>query len=114
MFFKTNKIFMKKQIYLLFLVVVFFSCQNPTPNNNQKSIERKPDYTVSEEGGLKIGVYSYEAFKPFLNADNDTTYIVNFWATWCKPCVEELPHFEQLYQEYKDKKVRLILVSLDF
>lgn len=113
MFFKTNKIFMKKQIYLLFLVVVFFSCQNSTPNNNQKSIERKPDYTVSEEG-IKVGVYSYEAFKPFLNADNDTTYVVNFWATWCKPCVEELPHFEQLYQEYKDKKVRLILVSLDF
>ena len=77
------------------------------------SILRIPDQVV-EEDGMKVGLYVYDQFRPYLEAKNDTTYVVNFWATWCKPCVEELPYFEEMYQNYKDKKVRLILVSLDF
>lgn len=45
---------------------------------------------------------------------NDTTYVVNFWATWCGPCVKELPFFEEFAQAHKDEKVKVILVSLDF
>ncbi len=41
----------------------------------------------------------------------DTTYIINFWATWCKPCVAELPSFDSLS---KISKVKVLLVSLDF
>lgn len=44
---------------------------------------------------------------------SDTTYIVNFWATWCSPCVEELPHFEQFREAYKDEPVKVLLVSVD-
>ncbi len=44
----------------------------------------------------------------------DTTYVINFWATWCAPCVEELPYFERLNAEYKKKPVKVILMSLDF
>ena len=40
--------------------------------------------------------------------------LVNFWATWCKPCVEELPSFEKIYDKYKGQNVEVILVSLDF
>ena len=46
--------------------------------------------------------------------NSDTTYLINFWATWCKPCVAELPYIEALVDTYKDKKYRSILVSLDF
>ncbi len=49
-----------------------------------------------------------------ITSDNDTTYIVNFWATWCGPCVKELPVFEKLNEQVKDKKVKVLLVSLDF
>ncbi|HCP94451.1 MAG TPA: hypothetical protein DIU05_10525 [Bacteroidetes bacterium] len=45
---------------------------------------------------------------------SDTTYVINFWATWCKPCVEEIPHFEKLYATYKNQKVKVIMVSCDF
>lgn len=47
-------------------------------------------------------------------SSRDTVYIINFWATWCAPCVEELPVFNKLKAHYKDKPVRVILVSLDF
>lgn len=48
-----------------------------------------------------------------MNQQNDTTYVVNFWATFCKPCVEEIPGFLKVTEKYKSQKVKLILVSLD-
>jgi len=44
----------------------------------------------------------------------DSTYVVNFWATWCAPCIKELPHFEKLQADYKSEKVKVLLVSVDF
>ena len=44
----------------------------------------------------------------------DTTLVINFWATWCKPCIEELPCFEELRERYLGQNVQVILVSLDF
>jgi len=45
------------------------------------------------------------------NADKPT--IFNFWATICKPCVEEIPYFQQLTKKYDSAGVQLVLVSLD-
>lgn len=47
-------------------------------------------------------------------ANKDTLYIVNFWATWCVPCVKELPAFNMVHDLYKDKPVKVLLVSFDF
>lgn len=49
----------------------------------------------------------------FYSQKNDTVYVVNFWATFCKPCIEEIPDFIRLVEKYKSKKVKLLLVSLD-
>lgn len=44
----------------------------------------------------------------------DKTLVINFWATWCRPCIEELPAFEKINAQYADKNVEIWLVSLDF
>jgi thiol-disulfide isomerase/thioredoxin len=45
---------------------------------------------------------------------SDTTYIVNFWATWCAPCVKELPELDSIQTAYKGQKVKVLLVTMDF
>ena len=52
-----------------------------------------------------------------ISRGKDTTFVINFWATWCKPCKKELPYFIQLENEYAKKqqeKLTLLLVSVDF
>ena len=44
----------------------------------------------------------------------DTTFVVNFWATWCGPCVKELPYFEALGANRADENFKVLLVTLDF
>ncbi len=47
-------------------------------------------------------------------SSKDTLYIINFWATWCAPCVGELPEFNALQSRYANMPVKVLLVSLDF
>lgn len=44
----------------------------------------------------------------------DSLTVINFWATWCRPCVQELPHFEKARQAFTGRPVRFVFVSLDF
>ncbi len=74
------------------------------------------DAEASKKAAHKMPVVydSFEDMEWIFNHQNDTTYVINFWATWCKPCVEELPFFIELDNTYRSQKVKLILVSLDF
>jgi thiol-disulfide isomerase/thioredoxin len=47
-----------------------------------------------------------------LISEKGSVRVINFWATWCAPCVKELPFFEKLNQD--DKNVKVILVSMDY
>lgn len=44
----------------------------------------------------------------------DSILVINFWATWCKPCIEEMPVLEKIPLTYKGAAVKVLLVSLDF
>ncbi len=61
----------------------------------------------------EIAIMDFDTFAPMLEKEDDHTYVINFWATWCAPCVREIPYFEKLYANYKDDGLRVILVSLD-
>jgi thiol-disulfide isomerase/thioredoxin len=45
--------------------------------------------------------------------ESKTPLIVSFWATFCVPCIQEIPYFEQSVKKHKKDSVRLLLVSLD-
>ncbi len=49
-----------------------------------------------------------------VNSGGDTLFIVNFWATWCQPCVEELPLFDRSALPNNKYPYKILLVSLDF
>ncbi|MCS3794897.1 redoxin domain-containing protein [Niastella sp. OAS944] len=46
--------------------------------------------------------------------NSDHPIVLNCWATWCAPCIEEIPYFMETVKKYSDQKVELLLVSLDF
>ena len=62
----------------------------------------------------KVSLIKIDELENRINTGKDTTYIINFWATWCTPCMEELPNFEKLNNGYKKEKLKILLVSVDF
>lgn len=55
-----------------------------------------------------------EQVEEVLKRKTDTTYVVNFFASWCVPCLQELPDLQAFASEHQTEKVKVILVSLDF
>jgi len=97
-----------KLLSLLAVTIFFFSC------GKKKEESKVITETPTQKTELGIPTFNYEGLKPLLYKSDDKTYIINFWATWCKPCVEELPYFEKVGKEFQDKNVEVVLVSLDF
>lgn len=98
---------------VIFAVFTLFGCKVFAQNDlNDSNVTPWP---LPSSFIKDIPVYEkFDQIEPIFHLDNDTTYIINFWATWCKPCVEELPYFEELTTKYEEKKVKVILCSLDF
>ncbi|WP_250433935.1 TlpA disulfide reductase family protein [Hanstruepera flava] len=94
---------------ILILVLFVFSCKE-APTEIVEVNE-----TIDENSkGIELEIKDYVDIEPYLNIKDDNVYVVNFWATWCAPCVKELPFFEQLGKNFKDNNVKVVLISLDF
>jgi len=93
---------MKHLIFIISLLLLI-SCSKK---------EKETVETIVSEN-TEIEVYNFDQLESFLSSNTDKTLVVNFWATWCKPCIKELPYFEAIQTKYKDD-VRVVLVSLDF
>lgn len=57
---------------------------------------------------------SVEAYRKVIDELRGKTVVVNFWATWCGPCVAEFPELIELRDHYADRDVVLVTVSVDF
>lgn len=67
-------------------------------------------YVVTGQEIRKIKITELEK----MIAESKGPLIINVWATWCRPCIEELPYFLEEWKENKKDGLELLLVSLDF
>ncbi|MFT5669066.1 MAG: thiol-disulfide isomerase/thioredoxin [Vicingaceae bacterium] len=93
---------------IIVMLFILAGCENQPI---EEVLLREP-IEVVEEDDVRVEVYDYEHILPFLERKNGKVNVINFWATWCVPCVAELPIFEQLKEE--DSEVTVSLISLDF
>ena len=111
---ENNSTHLKKYglLYLLFVVVlavivyrIQISPSKMTVLNQEKPEvgHPAPDFTLRNLQGNLEGLVDHK----------DKVIILNFWATWCAPCLEEMPAFEKLYRRYRSQGLTVLAVSLD-
>lgn len=100
--------------YVILSIAVFlFTCKNERSESDVTQITESLEIVTGSEQ-FSIDVYDYDGLKPLIYRDDDKIHVVNFWATWCAPCVKEMPYFEAIQKKYKNSGVEVLLVSLDF
>ena len=103
-------LFLKRKLQTIIVLLLVFcfcvSCNDiKSDNTTESTVSNK---TINDS----IPVYNFEEIEPLLYTDTNKTYIVNFWAMWCAPCVKELPYIEAYANKHPD--VEVLLVSMDF
>lgn len=69
---------------------------------------------INAQSELKREIIKFDQFEKLIDKQDDVLYVVNFWATWCGPCVKELPDFMAVNEAMKGRKdFKMILISLD-
>lgn len=100
---------------LVILLLYFSACEQNSPTSKTINNPLQTVLHLDNTDTLAFPVIdNYELLDPIFHQNNDTTYVINFWATWCAPCVKEFPYFEQLAQETKGEAISFLMVSLDF
>lgn len=88
---------MKQYIILIFSILIFTACGKSAKHHDPI-----------------LKAVQHEELLSILNQNDNVLYVVNFWATWCGPCVEELPELMAVNKEFASNvKFKMILVSLD-
>ncbi len=104
---------MKYAFFIIVLVIV--ACKGEQDQKLESTqTSQKPEAIVPQQQALPFEVYDYDGLVPLITKKDDKVHVVNFWATWCAPCIKELPYFEQIREDYKGDGLELLLVSLDF
>jgi len=102
-------------ISLICMICFCYGCkEKQTEVSVANKIEKTDTMDTAEISKVDrdIPIYDFDGLETLLYTETNTTYVINFWAMWCAPCVKELPYF----QEYADNnpEVEMILVSMDF
>lgn len=98
---------LKNYIYLLLLSCIL-ACQQPN----------KPQATISAleipvDTSKLASLSEFKEFEDLMASEKGNVVLVNIWATWCKPCVHEMPMLEKLHQNYNGKGIKIVTLSID-
>ncbi|MCD1117279.1 TlpA family protein disulfide reductase [Chryseobacterium turcicum] len=106
---------MKKIILTAFLATALISCKKEAEKTDENiGVTDSTDIqNTPEAANVSLKSLSIPETADFLQKKNDTLYVTNFFATWCGPCVKEIPHFKKKIEELKDQPVKITFVSLD-
>lgn len=93
---------MKKYLLLFFLfsLILYLSCQLSV---KEKTPIQAPDFTLEDIHGNMVSLKDFEG----------KVILLDFWATWCAPCVKEMPLLQDLYEAHKDNGLEIIGISID-
>ncbi len=90
--------------FLSVLYILFFllSCQ-PAPEEALKIGEKAPGFGLSDIGNKKVSLVDFEG----------KVVLIEFWATWCPPCIESIPYLNSLHEKYKEKDFVVLGINVD-
>ncbi len=77
------------------------SRQEETKDSEAENENTAPDFTAEVNDGSSF----------LLSEQSGKVVLLNFWATWCGPCVAEMPAFERLYQDYDKEDVAILAIN---
>ncbi|MDF2931893.1 MAG: TlpA family protein disulfide reductase [Chryseobacterium sp.] len=107
---------MKKILLSTILAATLFSCKKEAEKTEDSTAANDSISTTIPETApstVSLKVLNSQQTTDFLQKKNDTLYVTNFFATWCGPCVREIPHFKDKIAELKDQPVKITFISLD-
>ena len=92
---------------LIFLSFFFFSNLSYSDNNNQQLLIKDPK---------KVEIFSIKDIndtEKTISSSENKILLLNFWATWCAPCIKEIPELLELKEKFKDS-IEVYFFSVDF
>ncbi len=105
---------MKKIILSTLFLISVFSCKKESAKTEDgMAVQDSASVPEPAEASAALKMVTAEQTSEFLGEKNDTLYVTNFFATWCGPCVKEIPHFKNKIQELNGKPVKITFVSVD-
>ncbi|MCT2563689.1 TlpA family protein disulfide reductase [Chryseobacterium herbae] len=108
---------MKKIILSTLILTALYSCKKEGQKMEDTAVADSvsvTDHTTSTvDASYTSKELSPENLGRYLAQKNDTLYVTNFFATWCGPCMREIPHFKNKMEELKGKPVKFTFINLD-
>ena len=105
---------MKKLSVSLLLLTALAACTKEKQVSNESVTESTDSTAVAATPAVEIKEYTVAQVSDLVKPkQNDTIYVTNFWASWCGPCVHEIPYFKEKMEEMKGQPVKFTFVNLD-